>query len=588
MIKFSLSLIALTLSVVLTAQTKIDPTLEVRRDFDGRVQEFSKSRLSTQIPDSLKSFNINMEYSIFNKPIKDLYEFSPLPSAQLVSSGDNKNPFVYARLGIGVPVNPELEIKIQPRLGEKNALLITASHSSYLGKHQTNIYSGTSIKDGDFEIDAENMNNDIALLYGRFWSKGEVKINMGYRRDYYTYYGINENLVSDLHLRNANSTFNINDVDEQSYMRDSLSHTYDQLYAGISLNSSNNEPGSFYYRFGANVSYINDHPKLFKELSVPKFEEKLVSISATLSPVYGEKHKFFLSMDYKGANAIFSNVLDRGNIELYPHYRSSYKFIDFEAGVKYNHYFSENSDSSRSDFYIKADVSAELIKEHLWLYGGIDGGNIFRTWQMYMNENPWLSPFTQIKSSNIPYTAQIGIKSRFAGQIEFKLSAGISMLESSPYYTGSPEEDASNPLHSLLIANYQDYTKSWIRPEFTWKSEEIYAGASATFKSLKADSGSIVFDESKSELDAFIRYNYRERVIAALSARICGKRDVFSAGNTITLPAYNKINLNVTYVYDKNLSFYGGVDNLFNTNEYKFLYYKQLGTTIRAGICLKF
>jgi hypothetical protein len=31
MIKFSLSLIALTLSVVLTAQTKIVPTLEVRR-----------------------------------------------------------------------------------------------------------------------------------------------------------------------------------------------------------------------------------------------------------------------------------------------------------------------------------------------------------------------------------------------------------------------------------------------------------------------------------------------------------------------------------------------------------------------------
>ena len=65
------------------AQQKIDPTVEVEKEFDGKMTNIVKGALNSSIPDSLTSFNLNFNYSIFDKPYKDLYEFSTLPSAQL-------------------------------------------------------------------------------------------------------------------------------------------------------------------------------------------------------------------------------------------------------------------------------------------------------------------------------------------------------------------------------------------------------------------------------------------------------------------------------------------------------------------------
>ena len=114
------SIILLSVTLVISAnsfgQNKIDPTLEVKRDFDVKLQDVTKSKLNTYIADSLKSFNLNIQYSIFNKPYKDLYEFSPLPSAQIEKPGKQEYPFLYTDLGFNFPTNPHLKIMLSPRL----------------------------------------------------------------------------------------------------------------------------------------------------------------------------------------------------------------------------------------------------------------------------------------------------------------------------------------------------------------------------------------------------------------------------------------------------------------------------------------
>jgi len=49
------------------AQQKIDPTLEVKREFDGKLMEIQKSRLNTSFADSIANFNLSFDYTIFNK-----------------------------------------------------------------------------------------------------------------------------------------------------------------------------------------------------------------------------------------------------------------------------------------------------------------------------------------------------------------------------------------------------------------------------------------------------------------------------------------------------------------------------------------
>ena len=78
--KYIYIIILLGVSSFVNAQQKIDPLLEVSRDFDGKLLEIHKSKLNTNINDSLTNFNLDFNYSIFKNPYRDMYEFNPLPS----------------------------------------------------------------------------------------------------------------------------------------------------------------------------------------------------------------------------------------------------------------------------------------------------------------------------------------------------------------------------------------------------------------------------------------------------------------------------------------------------------------------------
>ena len=47
--------------------TAIDPTVEVNRDFQGKIMEIAKGKLNTTIADSLNICNIDFNYTFFDK-----------------------------------------------------------------------------------------------------------------------------------------------------------------------------------------------------------------------------------------------------------------------------------------------------------------------------------------------------------------------------------------------------------------------------------------------------------------------------------------------------------------------------------------
>ena len=90
------------------AQQTIDPTLEVNRDFDAKLLEISKGKLYTSFNDSLGRFDLSFDYTIFDKPMKDLYEFSPLSSAQVEKSTEAYMPYLFIKAGSNIPLNPKI------------------------------------------------------------------------------------------------------------------------------------------------------------------------------------------------------------------------------------------------------------------------------------------------------------------------------------------------------------------------------------------------------------------------------------------------------------------------------------------------
>ena len=80
------SVIALTAASV-SAQNGINSTVEVERDYEGRIARAVKSRIDPPVDDSLLNFKLNFDYADFYNPYKDLYEFSPIMTVGPASAG---------------------------------------------------------------------------------------------------------------------------------------------------------------------------------------------------------------------------------------------------------------------------------------------------------------------------------------------------------------------------------------------------------------------------------------------------------------------------------------------------------------------
>ncbi|MBR5736249.1 MAG: hypothetical protein IKX60_05620 [Bacteroidales bacterium] len=80
--KISILLAAVLLSVPAFAQ--IDPTVVVDREYEGKIDvDVRMPETPVAIADSLKVFDVSFDYSIFDRPFRDLYEFSPYQAASL-------------------------------------------------------------------------------------------------------------------------------------------------------------------------------------------------------------------------------------------------------------------------------------------------------------------------------------------------------------------------------------------------------------------------------------------------------------------------------------------------------------------------
>ena len=113
-------LIAAITPFALSAQQKIDPTLEVTREFDGKMMNIHKSPLETNVADSLRDFALDFNYTIFDKPYKDLYEFTPIASARIYNQTESEWPVLLLKGGVSFPFTPEAALYFQPELKKSN------------------------------------------------------------------------------------------------------------------------------------------------------------------------------------------------------------------------------------------------------------------------------------------------------------------------------------------------------------------------------------------------------------------------------------------------------------------------------------
>ena len=104
-----ISIAALWTCAALGAQN-LDPTVEVRRTYEGKLLEAHKPSLEMSVPDSVTRFDLDFDYSVFNNPYKGAYEFNPYKMLMSPLTGRDSQRKFHMRVGAGYELHPYLDL----------------------------------------------------------------------------------------------------------------------------------------------------------------------------------------------------------------------------------------------------------------------------------------------------------------------------------------------------------------------------------------------------------------------------------------------------------------------------------------------
>ena len=101
------------------AAQNLDPTVEVRREYEGKLVEVHKPVFEMAVPDSVTRFALDFDYSVFDNPYKGSYEFNPYLLSMKPSASDNGESNFYLRAGAGYQPHPTVDVVWSPTFKRK-------------------------------------------------------------------------------------------------------------------------------------------------------------------------------------------------------------------------------------------------------------------------------------------------------------------------------------------------------------------------------------------------------------------------------------------------------------------------------------
>lgn len=551
------SVIALTAASV-SAQNGINSTVEVERDYEGRIARAVKSRIDPPVDDSLLNFKLNFDYADFYSPYKDLYEFSPIMTVGPASAGRVVYPWLYARLAAAWPLTPSADLYITPRFGEKFSFGVYLNHDSYWDRvPQTVLAGGNAVYSGQ-KIPGDRMKNKAGAFMGFRWKKGELKLDADYSGSMY-------------------ALTQVSGIPSHSEIWNLYSNRSDHLRAGLSVRSTNPDPNAFYYDLNIAYRYFANRRSLL---------EHLADADISLGAAVRSEHKVYLRLA-----GTFSGY---GVWKIAPMYRWERDRWRINAGVTFSSAYgrgindgvSGTSRSGRFLVYPDASVSFEAARNALWLYLKAYGDN--RLYSLYDLSaiNPWMDNSDLKHLSATPISAELGLRGQVRDRFSYSLGANYTLARNMLSFMS--QQQGQSVYQVLAGGESHIFAASGM---LRWKSLDFYAMVEAGYRWFSNPDAALMMPAF--DLSAVMEYNLRQRLFikadcyfrTSATGMWMGTED--ASASLCRVPAFVDVGLRVSYAINTKVMVYVEGNNLANSKIQYFLNYVEPGINIGAGICLK-
>lgn len=519
---------------VARGQENIKSTVTVTKEFQGRLMDVQKSKFNTSYSDTLLKFKLNFDYSTFDRPYHDLYEFSPIDGIQLQTKGEVQYPVFYMRGMVGYPLMPEADLYVQPRLGERHSLLFYGNHHSMWGN-----------KGYEDPVDRSVTRGGLSYAYN--WKKGEARANGYYRHNYHKFketefvkYGPNvaQSIGGDLRVRSLNPN-----------------------------------PSAFYYdfKFEGVATNLRDHMKEF-----------YLDTSLDLGFNLAETHRMFVRLGFE--NSVYNNISagsagdllggKGGLFRIEPHYAYTKGRIDFLAGIGFAGVYGDpyrKGEKSCANIYPRIFFTYEAVKGALWLNASIEGDNTLMSGIKYLDINPWYRPLN-IENYAVPIKGEIALKGAVKDIFGYSLAGRY--LRHDKYYS-------FYSLYGRQVCDVaEDVNEFNVEARINLKTKAVKFEAGGLYRNFM---GSDLYMTPNWKADALLEYNYMERIYAQVGCKYLSRME----GRGVSYKGFVDLSAKLGYVINTKFSLFLQGKNLLNNQVFYLQDYIEPGVNFALGLFIK-
>lgn len=556
----------------------IDPTVEVTRDYEGRLMEVHKPLQVMPVPDSLQRFDLEFGYSIYDSPYKGTFDFSPVLTDMAPSKSVYDGKRLLLRLGAGYPLQPVFDFVWSPGFKGRFRMSVYASHRSYVGRYRS---MGPVSSDGTVVFDDPSLSK-----YGG--SRDDRRIYSGY--DMETRAGVDGSVM----WNGGRLSFDVGYYGIAA--RDTLlARNYDAVDASVRVMSDEGADRAFVYDAALAYRYGRDRSRL------PQGEvssgEQVFRLDASLGPVFSEYSRALLDIDFNCAEYAAAGGEFAGDLSLAPRYVYARNRWNLDLGVRFAltmHNIPAGGASmyglTRGQFiYPDVRIGFAAVREYMNIYLSAGGGNRIDTWSDLLRHNHRfsMSGLTGLPLGNTEerISARLGLEGNIASRFTYDLSAGYSNFANARF-DSVVMTAAGIPAYAPAYSSCGMFRADL---DMGWESGPVSADASMSY--IHTDVAQGLFAPASLSGYVNLEYNWKKRVSVGADCGFATARhgSIMLADGTFNaaeIPGYADLGVTFEYRTARGFSVWLHGGNLIGMTVQEVPLYAGPGINFTAGICL--
>lgn len=536
--------------------------VEVIREYTPTISDAIKLNELPVIQDSVKT-EASFLYQIESKQIPVDFQTEPVKPAKMNDEPLSKLYNSHVRVGFGNYLTPMAELYISNLRSKKFTW-------SAILKHQSSY--GTIINDINKKVYTGYADNSVRVSGKKFINKKSLYGNLNYTDNSCYFYGYN---TDDPAFENL-----------YTGKRDLIRQQFARVSADGGIRSFHTDKNHISYDISGKYLYFYD---LFNKA------ESSGLVTANLSQYY---NKELLGVDFS-AGLTQKNFNDTNSVivKLNPWVNRVTNIWEVRVGL------AMFADVYHDDhYYFFPDVSLQyaVVEKYLIPYTGFTGFAEENPYGKLSNENPFIRPGTDTRSTIHKKVLFGGIKGSVSSNTFYHIRATFSEMEHTYFFVNDTTKNEHNQRPgNMFVLTTTDATRLTLYGEISVKASEKL--------NFHVKGNYYYFDNMPHEKKAWhipefditfsTVYNLQDKII--LSVDIFGIGDRFAkiyeysptgiiTENEKKLAPVVDANLHAEYRYNKKLSGFLHLNNIANQKYYRWNYYRMQGLNFLAGLSYSF